>query len=466
MGKRRFGTIKKIKRAYGDALEASYTTPIQALESNPQLPKRYSKTLPAAYRSELESWLAQAEKDITLGVWQPPVKLKRKEVNLNAVTFAQVADMYMEQQRKPNGEKFEETTQSHKEGRLRNYLIPAFGDRAISTITAADVQRWYDNFDCDEVTGRNTTARLHCYSLLRSIFKYACTIEVNGAGTPLLARTPCILKISKPKTRHDSPVASVQQIKDIYERMPSHLRIAVIIAGACGLREGEICALTYDDIDFVNNRINVDKSLKSVSHYGQSRRLVVGKPKTPNSIRKVPIPAWTVDYIETHMRQHMSGDANQPLLHTKNGNYVATAQLRASFERALKYVPELEGMHFHDLRHTALTHYGEAGASLAELMEIAGHNDIKTVARYQNISVEQRKRTADNLNQQALSQHQGVKGDAGIDASSEDPLVNVVCALPVDAQVKLLQQLERSKQAQIISALPSDVQAVLLAQLL
>lgn len=462
--RRSFGALKE-KTIRGNVyLEASYPTPAYALAENPQLPQRYYKTLAPQFKAELEMWLAEAQKQIALNTWTPPVRLNKKELDVQTMTFAELADMYMRNIRKPNGEKLEETTQSHKEGRLRNYLLPAFGSKPITAITSNDVQRWYDNFDCDERTGRNVTARSHCYSLLRSIFNYACKTTLDNTGKPLLERTPCTLKLRKPKTRHESKVASVQQLKDLYDSMPANMRVAVIIGGACGLREGEICALTTADIDLTSMRINVDKSLKYVHYHGQKGRLEVGKPKTESSIRKVPIPKWTLPYLEAHIRQNMHSNPDEILIHTKNDTHINPSKLREAFNRALHSVPELKDMHFHDLRHTALTHYGEAGASIAELMEVAGHSDLATVARYQNISKEQRERTARQLNQQAatlITQPASQPTD-----NDRDPLVNLVSNLDPQNMVQVLRSLDKQRQASIIAQLPTDVQIQVLPLLL
>lgn len=458
--RRSFGTIRTVTKRGTQYLEASYPTPAYALAKNPQLPKRYTKTVETQFVAELEVWLAEAQKQIKLNAWTPPTRLNKKELDIQTMTFSELADMYMRNIRKPNGEKLEETTQSHKEGRLRNYLLPAFGNKPITAITSNDVQRWYDNFDCDERTGRNVTARSHCYSLLRSIFNYACKTTLDNTGKPLLERTPCTLKLRKPKTRHESKVASVQQLKDLYDSMPANMRIAVIIGGACGLREGEICALTRADVDLGVMRVNVDKSLKYVHYHGQKGRLEVGKTKTESSVRKVPIPEWTLPYLEAHVRQNMHGNPDEILIHTKNGTHVNPSKLREAFNRALHSVPELEGMHFHDLRHTALTHYGEAGASIAELMEVAGHSDLATVARYQNISKEQRERTAQQLNQQATTPTtQQTNNDT-------DPLINLIANLDVEHMVQVLRSLDKQRQASIIAQLPTDVQVQVLPLLL
>ena len=138
-------------------------------------------------------------------------------------------------------------------------------------------------------------------------------------------------------------------------------------------------------------------------------------------------------------------------------------------------------MHFHDLRHTALTHYGEAGASLAELMEVAGHSDIKTVSVYQQISQAQRKRTSARLNEQAKEEQLGIKPQnvemqktVGptqnhvelIQNQEKDPLIAVLAALTLDQQVTTLKAIDKTRQATILSQMPPENQIQLLSRLL
>lgn len=57
----------------------------------------------------------------------------------------------------------------------------------------------------------------------------------------------------------------------------------------------------------------------------------------------------------------------------------------------------LEGLRFHDLRHTGLTLAGEAGATLAELMARAGHSDVGAAMIYQHASLERDRALAAKL---------------------------------------------------------------------
>ena len=177
----------------------------------------------------------------------------------------------------------------------------------------------------------------------------------------------------------------------------------------------------------------------------------------------MPIPVWLKDTLEEHLIKYVEDEADALIIKApRTRTVLAPQQLRANWYKALKHVPRLEGMHFHDLRHTALTHYGEAGASLAELMEIAGHSDIKTVTVYQQISRQQREATAERLNKQARAKRE----DEPRENNNTDSLLTVLEQFPLEQQVSILKALDKMKQAQIISQLPADRQVELLPLLL
>ena len=61
--------------------------------------------------------------------------------------------------------------------------------------------------------------------------------------------------------------------------MPRQYALAMYLGGVCGLREGEICALTRGDIDIQEHTINISKSVKQYNNAGERRKLEVGSPK-------------------------------------------------------------------------------------------------------------------------------------------------------------------------------------------
>ncbi|OTA27217.1 hypothetical protein B9G54_01470 [Alloscardovia macacae] len=471
--RRSFGSIRVIKRDDREYLEASYPTPRAAQLANPSLPKRITKIASKEFRPVLEAWLAEAQKAISYGQWTDPT-IEKAEQKANETSFQQYAEKYVETHRKPDGSPLSPTTVLRHKEWLENYLLPAFGHMAMSAISMKDVQDWWNGFPVSK-DGKGLSQRWNVYTLLRTIMTHAATQPIDDNGRTLIATNPCKLKVSRPRTEHEALIAEYSELEAIAHAMPDRLSLAIYLGGVVGLREGEICALTRKDIDVDNRRIIVNKSVKQLAEKGKPRRLLVDKPKTTSSYRKPPYPQWLTDRVENHLTVYVE-DKPDALVFTsqRRGELIAPQTLRNQWYKALKAVPRLDGMHFHDLRHTALTHWGEAGASVAQLMEVAGHSELKTVTRYQQISLSQRRETARKLDEQYEStRNEHVENDArtiykeSAEATGEhDPLVDVLASLPVESQAQVLRAVDKGRQVRVISQLRPAEQVALLPLLL
>ncbi|OUQ74230.1 hypothetical protein B5E48_13155 [Massilimicrobiota sp. An105] len=71
-----------------------------------------------------------------------------------------------------------------------------------------------------------------------------------------------------------------------------------------GIRLGEICALTWDDIDLENRRIEINKTIHRINEKGKSYT-IIGTPKTVHSKRFIPIHPQLYHFLLD--RQQRSG---------------------------------------------------------------------------------------------------------------------------------------------------------------
>lgn len=464
---RRFGHIRKVTKRGHTYLEASYPTPDEARYANPNLPKRITKTVRPEYEPVLHAWLSTAEKQIMLGAWEDPTK-KRAENKASTTTFGQYARKYHATHTKADGSNLAPTTLERNMSWLENYLFPTFGNMPMNAISTRMVQDWWDTWPLG-ANGEGKTQRWSVYSYFKTIMKHAATTPIDDQGHTLIPANPCMVKAKKPRVEHESLIAEYDELDLLASFMPNRLALAIYMGGVVGLREGEILALTRSDIDLENHRITVNKSVKQLKKRGSARELIIGPPKTENSYRKPSYPDWLHERIVAHLDAYVT-DESDALIFTseRRGMLIAPQTFRNLWYKALRHAPRLQGMHFHDLRHTALTHWGEAGASVAQLMEIAGHSEIKTVTRYQQISITQRKQSAKNLEEQYKNAQNTTNKQESTSASNgnSDPLVSVLAGLPVESQVEVLRAVDEQRQAVIISQLPTDVQVKLLPLLL
>lgn len=128
------------------------------------------------------------------------------------------------------------------------------------------------------------------------------------------------------------------------------LKPIVILAVETAMRQGEILALRWENIDLV--------------------RCVAHLPDTKNgSARDIPLSSRAVAALKG-------------LARSIDGQVFPTTDsaLKQSWSRAVKRA-EIEGLHFHDLRHEATSRLAEKLA-LHELMKVTGHKDMRMLARY------------------------------------------------------------------------------------
>ena len=164
-----------------------------------------------------------------------------------------------------------------------------------------------------------------------------------------------------------------------------------IVAIYTGMRIGEILALTKNDIDLVNERININKTLTKDSN----DKVILGSTtKTYAGVREIPFLSVlkpTLEYLVNNASNY---------LFLENGAFIAPNTINSHFKKICKnadirvvttkkkkkdknkkdvYVNlKSSNVNTHMLRHTFATRCIEAGMSAVVLQKILGHKDIET----------------------------------------------------------------------------------------
>jgi integrase len=157
--------------------------------------------------------------------------------------------------------------------------------------------------------------------------------------------------------------ASEGPCRDAGERL--HLRVVLICAFDTGMRRGEILSLDWNDVDLKHSVIRV-RAFNTKTMTG----------------REVPITSRLA--FELRRTAKSLGTT---------GRVFSIAGVRRSFSTA-KRLAKVEGLRFHDIRHTAATRMVEGGMSLAEVGRILGHSEPRTTYRYTNANAATLERAA------------------------------------------------------------------------
>ena len=154
--------------------------------------------------------------------------------------------------------------------------------------------------------------------------------------------------------------------------------IAVLIAVGAGLRRGEILALTWDCVDFVNKTLLINKSAIPTKN-----ELTLKKPKTNHSIRQVSISDTIISELqELKYKQNIqkrflkNNYINNNLVFCKeNGEYYSPTKLNHTFKHIIDSL-NIPKIRFHDLRHTHASLLLNMNVNFKAISERLGHSTI------------------------------------------------------------------------------------------
>ncbi len=171
-------------------------------------------------------------------------------------------------------------------------------------------------------------------------------------------------------------------------------KLGVLIALYTGLRIGEICALSWKDIDFECSVIRVNHTVARVKCDDGSgkTKLIIDAPKTKSSLREIPIPSILFPIL----KQRALASKSDYVVST-NGTFVSTRTFDYRY-RALLRKSEISELNFHSLRHTFATRCVNAGVDVKTLSEILGHSNVSiTLNLYVHPSFEMKKAQLEKL---------------------------------------------------------------------
>ncbi len=167
-----------------------------------------------------------------------------------------------------------------------------------------------------------------------------------------------------------------------------------ITALGTGLRQGELLALRWEDVDLEAGRLRVRHSLANVDG-----TLTLQEPKTDRSRRSLVLPESVTVALRAHRtRQKMdqlvagsrwadSGHVFATMLGRPHHAATITRCFQAALDRA-----ELPRVRFHDLRHSAATFLLAQGMTLEDVKNQLGHSTIVLTSNTYGHVLEQRKR--------------------------------------------------------------------------
>ena len=301
--------------------------------------REYTRTF--LTQEEAVRWKREQERALQRGEWIDP--------NLSSITFGEWSEKWL--MAKTN---IAPRTLRGYRKRLKNHLLPEFGSKKLTSITNNEIGQWISR---SIASGKGAMAIRQSFGVLRQVLNSAV---LDGR----LNRNPAI-GVSLPKvTKNEKRALTLIQLKALADECADY-KTLVLFAGTTGLRWGEIAALQCKDVSLLNRTVFVGKAVSD----GFNGEKVVASTKTHQS-RTVPIPKELIPPLELLI----SNRSPEARLFTMPGDGVLEYNnfMSRIFRPAVKRC-ELEGIAFHNLRHTTASLLISQGTPITTVAGILGH---------------------------------------------------------------------------------------------
>lgn len=282
-------------------------------------------------------------------------------------TFFEFSSIWLKEIVKPN---FSPTTLSAYIKHLNNRILPKLGNYKLTDITPLLINSFINELKDGKTMfatrenkplAKGTIQKI--YNIIRAILQKAYEYELINAN-------PCKrVKLNLNNVESEKKDEIHYYDKDTYNRVLKLLenedfgkRAVIEMALKTGLRRSEIWGLTWNDIDFENKEISVNKSRQKIN--GEMK---VCACKTKSSIRKISIPQSLIILLEEYKIETPDSEFVFEGLDIDNvPAWFKNWQIKNKIER----------IKFHDLRHTHATLLLYAGVDIKTISERLGHSSI------------------------------------------------------------------------------------------
>ncbi len=314
--------------------------------------KRIQKVVKKAQSRE-EAMLALQKAVSDVFSREHDIKPKQKKVK-----FQEFADLYLENYAKSNKRSWK-TDEYYLKG-IKEFLNNLYLDE----VTPLHIEK-YKAERLKQGVQPSTVNR--CLAILKKMFNLAVEwgfLENNQIGKVKL--------FSEKDNRKERILTKEEEIR-LLKASSEHLKTILIVALNAGMRLGEILSLPWSQIDLSRKTIRVEKT--------KSGR-----------IRIININSNLLD--ELLKLKKRSGDCVHLFINPRTGKPLTT--VKTAFKAACRRAG-VQGLRFHDLRHTFASRLIEKGADIITVKDLLGHSSVKITERYTHSQKEQKKKAVELL---------------------------------------------------------------------
>ena len=297
------------------------------------------------------------------------------------MTFKSFVDLYTADMKT----RLKENTWATKDHIIRTKLLPYFGRLKMCNITAQQIITWQNEM----LNHKDENGKPYSPVYLKTVHNQLSAIFNHAVRYYNLRENPCKKagSMGKKKNREMMFWTKEQYLKFAEAMMDKPLSYyAFEMLYWCGIREGELLALTPADFDFHNQTVTINKSYQRLKG-----RDVITSPKTKKSNRVVKMPQFLSEEMEDCMKLYYSLKPTDRLFP------VTKHYLSHEMDRGCK-AAGVKRIRIHDLRHSHVSLLIDMGFTALAIGDRVGHESEKITYRYAHLFPSKQTEMADKLN--------------------------------------------------------------------
>jgi integrase len=239
-------------------------------------------------------------------------------------------------------------------GIAANHIVPRWGQRRLGSLTHSEVQEWVSSL----TPAYSAAAVRYMHRVL--------SLMLDLAERDNRVRTNVAAGVKLPRfVRRQHRYLSDHQVDALVDGLDQRDRLIVYVLAYCGLRWGEMAALSVGSFNPLKRRLAVDRAMIEVSGH-----MMFGLPKDYER-REVPVPKFLVEPLVAYC----AGRGQEEVLFpTSAGTCLRVGNWRRDvFDQAVIDAGLPQGLTPHELRHTAASLAVKSGANVKAVQAMLGH---------------------------------------------------------------------------------------------
>ncbi|MFN8132623.1 MAG: site-specific integrase [Solirubrobacteraceae bacterium] len=278
----------------------------------------------------------------------------------------------------------------------RRHFGPMLGSTALRKVHRRDVEAMSAQLLARGLSPKTVSNTL---KILHGVFEHAIDLEWTADNPVRRAARPRHVRESDPDLRF----LTIEELEAVLRAIPDEvvtrdpkpfrtgrrgpspppppdvmgpvLRVIVLTAAFTGLRQGELLALRWRDVDWPIQRVRVRQTWRRTEFSARGKSDLSTRRSVPMADRVVAeLHAWS-------QRTRYGGEEDLVFAHPLLGRPLDGAKVTRRFQQACRDAG-VRVVRFHDLRHTFATRLASSGAPLRAIQEFLGHADAKTTQIY------------------------------------------------------------------------------------